>query len=321
MGAQHAAILAASAAADLLVCCDTDPKATRHVPSGSTFTTSIEEALDAPGLEAVFIATPQNHHLTAVRAAVDRGLAVFCEKPVADSLAGADAIAAEALRSERPLVIGHMFRFESRYGEIRAAIQDGRLGRLVHLSIRGLTPDFEGRALAGRTSLAVENAIHCLDVLRWMAGDIDQVYAEASRTGVTGEGLPDSIVATVRFSSGAVATLESDWALPSAAGLVSVDNLMVVGSEGVAWYDGRDSGTGILAASHAASFPGLLSYRDPGGSPHGLYRMEDEYFLALVRGGPAWPITISDARAALVAALALDRSVAEGRPIPLSEMG
>lgn len=117
MGAQHAAILAASAAADLLVCCDTDPKATRHVPSGSTFTTSIEEALDAPGLEAVFIATPQNHHLTAVRAAVDRGLAVFCEKPVADSLAGADAIAAEALRSERPLVIGHMFRFESRYGE------------------------------------------------------------------------------------------------------------------------------------------------------------------------------------------------------------
>jgi len=321
MGREHAAILGASPAAELVVCCDTDSDLAARIPSGAAFTTSMAEALDFPGLEAVFIATPQSHHADAVEAAVSRDLAVFCEKPMSDGLEGATRIAAAVGRSRRPVVFGHMFRFEPRYREIQRAIADGRIGTLVHLAIRGLTPDFEGRALANRASLAVENAIHGLDVLRWMAGDIEQVYAESSRTGVTGDGLPDSLVATVRFASGAIATVESDWALPSATGIVNVDNLLVVGSGGMAWYDGRDSGAAIVSSVAGASFPGLLTFRDPAGVPYGLYRMEDEYFLAMVRDGRPWPIEIGDARAALVAALAVDRSIAEGRPVKIAEFG
>src|SRR4051812_3231283 len=63
MGIEHAEILASSAAAELVVCCDLDDAARARVPDGAAFTTSLDEALDAPGLEAVFIATPQSHHL------------------------------------------------------------------------------------------------------------------------------------------------------------------------------------------------------------------------------------------------------------------
>jgi predicted dehydrogenase len=319
MGREHAAILAASPAAELIVCCDTDPVTAARVPAEAVFTTSMAEALASPSLEAVFVATPQSHHAEAVEAAVDLGLAVFCEKPISDTVAGADRIKAAAARSQRPVVIGHMYRFEPRYRAIHQAITAGRIGRLVHLAIRGLTPDFEGRALADRTSLAVENAIHGLDVLRWMAGDIDQVYAETSRTGVAGVGLPDALVATVRFAGGAIATVESDWALPSATGIVNVENLLVVGSAGMAWYDGRDSGAAIIGASAGSEYPGLLTYRDPAGTPYGLYRMEDEYFLAMVRDDRAWPIDIADARAALIGALAIDRSIHEERPVRMDE--
>ena len=321
MGSEHAEILGASAAAELLVCCDVDEGVRGRVPGGTAFTTSLDEALDTPGLEAVFVATPQAHHLAAVRAALERGLAVFCEKPIADNLEAADEIARLADNASTPVVFGHMYRFDPRYQAIHAAVAGGRLGRLVHLSSRGFTPDYEGRLLAGRTSLAVENAVHGFDLLRWLAGDIERVYAEASATGVAGQGLQDAIVVTLRFASGAVGSLETDWAMPTATGLSSTHHFMAVGSEGVAWIDARDAGVGILSTAATPDFPRTLAYRDPAGVPYGLYRTEDEYFLALVRDGRAWPVTTAEARAALAVSLAVDRSIAEGRPVALDELG
>jgi predicted dehydrogenase len=320
MGREHASILSSSAAADLAVCCDTNIDAAAAVPPGCAFTTSLDEALDVPGLEAAFIATPPSNHLPALRAAVERNLAVFCEKPIADSLTDAELISTLARHAVRPVVIGHMFRFEPRYRSIHEAISAGRLGRMIHLSVRGYTPDFEGRQLAGRTTLAVENGIHGIDVLRWMGGEIERVYAEASRAAPPELHTEDAIAATVRFASGAIGTLESDWALPSVTGLLSVDSLTVVGGSGVAWVDERDSGAAIFSAGAAPEFPRRMpAYRDPAASPYGLYRMEDEYFLAAVRDGRPWPLTVGDAEAALRVALAINRSIVEGRPVGVAE--
>ena len=244
MGREHAAILATSMLADLAVCVDVDPAARERTPPGVAFTTSLDEALATPGLEALFIATPQPFHEEAVRAGLERGLHVFCEKPIAHTLESAD-------RDRRPgggapgrLVIGHMYRFDPRWISLHRAVEDGRLGRLVHLSCHGYTPDYEGRALADHTSLANENSIHGLDLLQWLGGPIERVYGEASRTGVAGEGQVDSIAVTLRFASGAIGTIETDWAMPSATGLSGELHVSAVGSEGVAWIDARDSGRG-----------------------------------------------------------------------------
>lgn len=321
MGSDHAAILGASAAAELAVACDIDPAAAERLPPGTTFSTDLEVALDTPGLEAVVIATPPGHHLAAVRAAVTRGLAVFCEKPIAGSLSDADELVRLAETASAPVVIGHVMRFDPRYRALRAAVADGRLGRLVQLSIRTLAPAWQGRLLADRVSLAVEMAVHGLDVLRWLAGDIERVHGETSATGVAGPGRPDALSVTLRFRSGAIGSLDTNWALPSETGVRLMHHFMAVGAEGVAWIDARDGGTGILSTRAAAEFPFTWSHRDPAGDMQGVVRTEVEHFLGLVRDGRPWPVTAQDARAALAAALAVDRSIAEGRPVEIAEMG
>jgi predicted dehydrogenase len=321
MGSEHAAILASSALADLAVCCDIDPAAAGRAPAGVPFTTSFEEALETSGLEALFIATPQPFHERAVRAGLERGLHVFCEKPIAHTLESADAIVALEAAHPGRLVIGHMYRFDPRWMALHAAVDDGRLGRIVHISTHGYTPDYEGRALADHTSLANENSVHGLDLLQWLAGPIERVYAESSRTGVAGEGQVDAIAVTLRFASGAIGTVETDWAMPSATGLSGELHFSAVGSNGVAWIDARDAGVGILSTQGPPAFPGTLVYRDPSGAEQGIYRVEDEYFLARVRDGRPWPVTASEARSALRVALAVDRSLDLGRPVAVAELG
>jgi len=321
MGSEHAAILASSPLAELVACVDVDPAAAGRAPVGVPFTTSFDDALATPGLEALFIATPQPFHEAAVRAALERGLHVFCEKPIAHTLESADAIVALETAYPGRLVIGHMYRFDPRWVALHDAVTAGRLGRLVHLSTRGYTPDYEGRALADHTSLANENSVHGLDLLQCLGGPIERVYAESSRTGVAGEGQVDSIAVTLRFDSGAVGYIETDWAMPSATGLSGELHVSLVGSAGVAWIDARDSGVGVLSTQAAPSFPGSFVFRDPSGAEQGIYRLEDDYFLARVRDGRPWPVTASEARSALRVALAIDRSLELERPVRVEELG
>lgn len=321
MGGDHAAILATSAAADLVVACDLDPAVGARLPRGTAFTTDMARALTTPGLEAVVVATPPGHHLTAVRAAVELGLAVFCEKPIAGALADADEIVRLAAGTTRPVVIGHVMRFDPRYRALQAAIAAGQLGRLVQLSVRTLAPAWQGVLLAGRVTLAVEMAVHGLDLLRWLAGDIERVSAEQSATGAAGDGRPDALSITMRFASGAVGTLDTNWALPSGTGVTLSHHFMAVGADGLAWIDGRDAGSAILSTAGRPEFPLTWSHSDPAGGMQGVVRTELEHFLRVVRGGSEWPVTASDARAALAAAMAVDRSIAEGRPVEIAEMG
>lgn len=319
MGREHAEILATSPRAELVVACDLDPAARDAVPASVPFTTEMDRALDTARLEAVLIATPQAHHLGAVKAALERGLAVFCEKPIADTLAAADGLVALGSQPGADVVIGHMYRFDPRYRAIQEAVAAGSIGRPVQLTSRGNVPDFEGRILAGRTTLAVENGVHTFDLMQWLAGPIVRVYGEATSTQTLGPGLVDSIVVTVRFGSGATGMFATSWIMPSATGRSSEHAFSILGSEGMAWIDGRDAGVGIVgSAGHA--FPPSIAYRDPSGVPYGLYRTEVDHWLAHVRDGRLWPVTLEEARSALACAIAADRSMAEGRPVELTEV-
>ena len=320
MGSEHAAILAASPSAALLVACDVDPKAADRVPPGVPLVADLDAALDTPGLEAVVIATPQAQHRAGVAGALDRGLAVLCEKPLAHSLEDADAIVTLGSRPGAQLVVGHMYRFDPRYRAIADAVAAGSLGRPVQLTSRGNVPDHEGHLLAARTRSRTRTGSTCSTCMRWLAGPIERVYGEASDTQVLGPGVVDAIVVSLRFHSGAVGTYTTSWLMPSALGYPSEHFFSFQGSTGLAWIDARDSGTGIVGPG-LTSFPSTIGYRDPSGVPYGLYRTELEAFLAGVRDPDrwSWPITLAEARAALAVGLAVDRSIATGLPVAVSE--
>lgn len=319
MGTEHAAILDRSPAARLLVACDTDAAAAKRLPAGVPLVGDLDAALDTPGLEAVVIATPQAAHLAGVRAALDRGLAVLCEKPIAHSLTDADAIVALGSVPGARLVIGHMYRFDPRFRAIAEAVAAGRLGVPVQLTSRGNVPDFEGRLLAGRTTLANENGVHVFDLMQWLAGPIERVYGESTTTDVLGPGLVDAIAVTLRFRGGAVGMYTTSWVMPSELGYAAEHLFSFHGSTGLAWIDARDDGTGIVGPG-LTRFPSLVSYRDPAGVPYGLYRVELEAFLASVRDpdGITWPVSVADARAALAVSLAVDASMASGSPMEVA---
>lgn len=317
IGVDHASILAALPEAELLVVCDLDPAKGEGVPAGVAFTTSVEEALAWPGLEAVWVCTPQAAHRAVVEPALDSGLAVFCEKPMAASLEDADAMIAAAERTDGLLTIGHTLRFEPSYLEVAEAVARGELGTPVQLACRWNAPDYEGRIISGRTTVPLEMMIHDLDVLRWLAGDITEVYAAASTISVTGPG-PDVVTATVRLASGAVAAMDHSWIMPTKTGLISDHRLAVFGTEGVAYVEYRDTPAQIFGKRPRFVNP---SYKTQAyGVPSGALPTEDRYFLAMVRDGREWPLTLGDARAALVAGLAIDRSIAEHRPVRIDEM-
>ncbi len=318
IGREHARILDANPGANLLAVCDTDPDAAQYVPDGVEFTTDLDAALGTPGLEAVWVCTPQAFHLPVVEAALDRGLAVFCEKPIAASIEDANAMLVAAERNPGPLAIGHTLRFDPNYIAVHDAVAAGELGEIVHLAARWNAPDYEGRIISGRTTVPAEMAIHDLDIMRWLVGPIERIYAEAAGMEVVGPG-PDAAVGTVRFASGAVGALDHNWILPGESGVKSDHRLAVFGARGAASVESRET-PAVIFTDDSTRFLNTTYYSYPNGIPFGALPTADAYLLAMVRDGRPWPISLEDARAALVAATAMEKSIETGRPVLLADV-
>jgi len=311
IGQEHAGVLAGSPLADLLACCDLDPGAAARAPAGVPVTADLGELLDTPELEAVFVCTPQETHRQVATRALERGLYVFCEKPVAHTLDDTDALIARPEARAGRLVIGHTLRFSPDYLAIHDAVSSGAIGRVLSMAARRCVPAVEGKLIAARTNLAVEVGIHDLDVMRWLAGDIETVYAEEASLGVTGPGLADAVVGTLRFASGAVAAIEINWIMSPEPALRADYRLAVFGTKGSAFAEFSAPIVRVFGGETAPT-----GWRDDiHGSQSGVLVTEDEHFLAVVRGTRSWPITLADARAAVAAAVALDESARSGRPV------
>ena len=314
IGAEHAAILAALPDAELVGCADLDESRRSAAPVGVPFTTDVDALLAEP-LDAVVVCVPQHVHRPVVERALSAELWVLCEKPMAHTLEDADAmIAASAAAGDR-LVIGHTLRFDADYVEAAAAVAEGELGEIVSIHARWYAPDFEGRVISGRTTVAQEMMIHDLDVIQWLAGPVTRVTAEASAIHPAGPG-PDAVVATLRLAGGAVAALDHGWIMPSHGGLRSDHRLALFGTEGTLYVESPQ--TPLVVYGPRGGRRVSTTYRGAGtGVPGGALAAEVRSFLRVVRGEDEWPLGLGDARAALAAALAIDRSIADGVPVPV----
>lgn len=168
-------------------------------------------------VDAVWICTPTSSHRALVEQAAAAGVAIFCEKPLATSLADAEAMAAVA--AAVPSQVGLVLRTSPAYSALVERVRSGDLGRPMTVVFRDdqYLPNqgqyaSEWRAdvtIAGGGTL-LEHSIHDLDVLRWLLGDA--TFVSARTANFAGHpGIEDLAVATITFESGAVATLTSVW--------------------------------------------------------------------------------------------------------------
>ena len=167
-------------------------------------------------LDALFVLTPKFIHTPFVELGLTSGLDVFCEKPLATSLAEARRLADLADQTGQLLMVG----FNRRYAEVyQLARREFGAGHPQFCVAQKNRPGSEYRA-------TLENAIHMVDLLRWFCGEAEQVTAY---TRAADPYLEDGTVALIRFHTGTIGTLvaartagEWDERLDAYGGLTSV---------------------------------------------------------------------------------------------------
>lgn len=271
------------------------------------------------GLDALVIAAPTRAHASLLRLAGDAGLPVFCEKPVALDLATLDGVIEDLDRSGVLVQIGFQRRFDAGYRAAREAVASGAVGTLfvVRAATHDPAPPPEDY-IAGSGGIFRDLHIHDIDVVRFVTGEeVVEVYADGAvrEPWFERHGDVDVAVATMRLSGGTLAVLSGTRHDPLGYDV----RLEVFGS--------RDSiAVGVDARSPYRSVePGVAAPAGPGYANflerfEPAYRSELEAFVATVRDGGPSLCSLAEARAALLVAVAADRSRAERRPVPIEEV-
>jgi myo-inositol 2-dehydrogenase/D-chiro-inositol 1-dehydrogenase len=279
----------------------------------------VQRVWDDDAVEAVVIAAPARTHADLVVAAAAAGKGVFCEKPMAVTLADADRAIDAARAAGIVLQVGFNRRFAPDWRAARDLIDSGRLG--TPRLLRSLTRDPGGfdPSRVPPDTIFLETLIHDFDTLRFLNPGAEAVEAHAAadalvEPGWRDRGLLDTAVVVVRFDNGALATAEACF---EAAYGYDVRG-EVLGSGGmVQMGDGRRTG---MVFSGAA---GRLAETVRGDQElfADAYTAELAAFVdAVGTGGPS-PVTGEEARGALSIALAAAESVRAVRPVRIDEVG
>lgn len=176
---------------------------------------SVAEVLENPAVDAVCIATPSGEHPAQAIAAANAGKHVLVEKPMAVTLADADAIIAACQANGVRLGVTLQRRVEPLFRRVRDAIHGGDLGDITLAAltmpyVRGeayyAQADWRGTWALDGGGVLMNQGIHIIDLLVWFLGDPVEVHSFAS-TGRRTIEVENTAAAVLRFDSGAMASL------------------------------------------------------------------------------------------------------------------
>ncbi len=189
-----------------------------------------EELIAAGGLDAVCVATPNKFHAPLTEAALEAGLHVVCEKPMAMTVAEARSMRDAARTAGRNLMINFSFRFSDMSFALKQQVDAGTIGpiyfgRTVWHRRRGI-PKFGGwfgnRELSGGGPL-IDLGVHRMDLALWLMGHPQPVNVCGATYDVIGRRLAseqdkhfsveDLACGIIRFANGAALLVEASWAV------------------------------------------------------------------------------------------------------------
>jgi predicted dehydrogenase len=204
-------------------------------------TTDWRELAADPGVDAAVIATPNALHAPQAIAFLEAGKHVLVEKPMAPTLAEADAMVAAARRAGAWLMVAHCWRFHPDVRALRARVERGELGEIVKTrgygAHAGWGPSgwFTDPALAGGGAL-LDMGVHAIDTTRYLLGDPLPVrVCAAVGTRYGSYAVDDDAVLLVTWSNGTTSVVESGWWQPKVAGLEADTELYGTGGYARVW--------------------------------------------------------------------------------------
>jgi len=318
MGRLHAAQVAALGDRALLAAvCDPRPEALADAERswGTAGYRDLAGLLERAAPDALVLATPAAERGPLIAQAAARGVAIFCEKPLALTLSDA-ALASSAVASRRVLFqIGFQRRFDPAYLQARRQLDEGVIGdpilfRAVARDAWEPTLDYARPEVSG--GLLVDMAVHDFDLARWlMASEVARVSTEGSALlypQLRTVGDIDSAVVNLAFRSGAVGNVEA-----SRTGTYGYDiRTEIVGTRGALYVGAIEDSAVVTAGPRGFERRAVSGFAE---RFHDAYAAEIAAFLDCVAAEREPACGIRDGVAALEIALAARASLGTGGPV------
>ena len=317
VGRAHVDRWAKSPNAELVSVCDIVPQIAEDFASEYDVKgyTSTEQMLDTEDLTAISICTPPKIHLALTRVAAERGIHVLCEKPMASTVSDCQEMIDVCKSAGVVLQIGHKKRFIPPLLRLKE-LTEGELGPIQYMVHRYPHPGMSNKdwfwAEDDGGGPILENAVHAADILGFLMGDVDRVYAEGG-TFFAPHRKPqiDCAMFTLRFKSGAIGVVN--------AGMVSMgefnfEDFYVANENGVADVTGGFDRVEILRyafrndteAVREESYPNFDSFR-----------AEIEHFIECIHTGEEPRASGEAGMKAVAICRAVKQSAETGKPVTL----
>jgi myo-inositol 2-dehydrogenase/D-chiro-inositol 1-dehydrogenase len=222
IGAFHAGSLQSAIAGAHLVAAAVDPGHRQALMTAGSvpcaLADDVESLLARPDVEAILIASPAVAHDEHIALAARAGKPIFSEKPLADSVAKAEAAAHAVRAAGVPFQIGFQRRYDRSYAHARELIASGAIGDVE--MFRGMSCDRLGPIEFLRTSggIFMDLASHDFDAARFLTGqEIVEVFAIGAvqvEPELAAFDDVDYAIAMLRFANGALGVVQASWRAP-----------------------------------------------------------------------------------------------------------
>lgn len=266
-GQWHAMAYARHPLVDFRAVCDLDEDRARTLAEthGAAYhTAKLDDILNDASIKAVSIATPDHAHRDVAVACAKAGKHILVEKPLATTVADAEAIVAAADTAGVLLMTDFHNRANPPMVAARNAIRAGQIGTPSYIYTRlsnTIAVPQDMLKWSGNSSALWFLGSHMVDVVGWMIGDRPKSVYVVSRRGIlNGLGIdaPDFHVATVEYEGGAVAVYEHAWILPRTYNTVKDLKVEILGSKGAINIDGSHNRMMELYTPEKGAFQDML---------------------------------------------------------------
>lgn len=320
MGKNHLRVIGAHPETTLAAIADPDGAALEAAvaQTGATGFGDPLEMIGSAQLDGLVIAAPTTAHVALALAAIDHGLSVLVEKPLAANVDDALAIVHAASRKNVRVQVGHVERYNPAVMEMGRLLRSGWLSTIYAVTSRRAGP-FPARIRD--VGVTVDLGTHDVDMLCWIAGERPmRVYAETAQR--IHEGHEDLTFGLMHFPSGATGFLDVDWLTPAKR-----RSLVALGEEGMFELDyltqkltftRSNVERPLLIGGYATTFTGDVA-EIPVQNIEPLRAQLDE-FVRVLRTGDRPYVDGEDGLWAVALANALLEAAAQHSPIDLSNL-
>jgi UDP-N-acetylglucosamine 3-dehydrogenase len=252
------------------------------------------------GLDAVSIAVPTTLHEKVACDALNRGVHVLVEKPIASTIEGAERIIKTAEKEGLKLMVGHVTRFEPAIIRLKTMIERDNLGRVVSLSAKRVGPYHPRIRDVG---IIIDLGVHDIDIISYLyEAHAQKIFAVG---GKTIHAFEDYASILMVFTSNRAGLIDTNWHSPH-----KVRKLTAVGTQSIVDVDYLDNSLKNYDSEW------IREAKILGKEP---LRTELEAFITCVREDKKVPITGEDGLYNLKVALSAIKSYQEGREVSLHD--